>query len=167
MNQSPQTVPSRKKRHKERERSHIGWFVFCWKYTQSDFCSNAQGEQTFYICKEGGKVAEVKGGQGGHAQQWHSQEMSGSVRSSMCLWLRMLTDEAGETNWSQWSLLLPPFCSCSLCSTLFSSTSTFSDKWTGTWYDFHHRVWVLSQGRMHCGRDRDRGRLGCLTSCCS
>lgn len=106
MSQSPQTVHSRRKRHNEREKSHIGWFVFCWKYTQSDFCSNAQGERTFYLWKEGEKVAEVKGGQGGHAKQWHSQKMRGPVRSSMCLWLRMLTDEAGETNWSQITMVL-------------------------------------------------------------
>lgn len=39
-------------------------------------------------------------------KQWHSQEMSGLERSSMCLWLRMLTDEAGETNWSQTTMVL-------------------------------------------------------------
>lgn len=46
---------SRRKRHKGREKSHIGWFGFCWKYSQSDFCSNAQEEQSFQLWKEGAK----------------------------------------------------------------------------------------------------------------
>lgn len=48
----------------------------------------------------------MKGGQGGHFRQWHCQEMSRPVRSSMCLWLRLLIDEAGETIRSQTTMVL-------------------------------------------------------------
>lgn len=129
------------------------WLIVLWEVYSEWLLQENIGWAEF-LALEGGRnrVAEVKGEQGGDSKQWHSQGMRWPIyRNLLCLWLRVLTDEAGETskNRNTMSLISSSIYS-SLCPTLSSSAPICPDhKWRGTCYDLHPRGRCTKRDKLH------------------